>query len=106
MTRVIFKTEVRMRYINPAIGHAIDVARDVWEILDIDECVVTSLNDSYHSKTSLHYAGCAVDLRIRNVPTEHRDTITHMLRQRLGSEYDVLNEGDHYHIEWQPKRED
>lgn len=105
-THIVFKSGVSMKYIHPKIGHAIDIAKHVWELQDIDECVVTSLNDSKHSVTSLHYAGCAVDLRIWNVPESKRDAITVMLKARLRNEYDVINEGDHYHIEWQPKRRD
>jgi hypothetical protein len=36
--------------------------------------VITSLLDGVHSSTSLHYAGCAADLRTTagNIPEEHR----------------------------------
>jgi len=105
-TIVKFKPNVSMKYVHPKIGHAIDIARHVWELKNISECVVTSMNDSTHSPTSLHYAGCAVDFRIWNVPELERDQIVVMLKSRLRDEYDIINEGDHYHVEWQPKRKD
>lgn len=68
--------------------------------------VVTSLNDGTHGLTSLHYAGCAADLRTKYfTPEEARDTVDE-LKTDLGNgpDYDVVLESDHIHVEWQPKR--
>ena len=103
VSRIICKESVRFRYFNPKLGTVLDLAREVWDSYGIEECVVTSLNDSTHSRTSLHYAGCAVDLRNRNIPERQRGAILQDLRARLGAEYDVVDEENHVHVEWQPK---
>ena len=66
--------------------------------------VLTSANDGRHSLTSLHYVGHAVDIRTRHLvnPEKVRDEI----KSRLNQDFDVLFEGDHIHIEWQPRRRD
>ena len=66
-------------------------------------CVITSLNDSNHSHTSLHYAGAAADLRTRHLSMD-ANILVRKIDMRLGRDYDVLFEGDHIHIEWQPRR--
>jgi len=66
--------------------------------------VVTSANDAKHMDGSLHYSGCAVDVRIRQLvnPDKVRDEI----KARLNQDFDVLLKNTHIHIEWQPRRRD
>lgn len=64
--------------------------------------VITSLLDGKHSANSLHYKGLAVDLRIRHLPQGTANVITHELSEALGSEYDVILEDDHIHVEFDP----
>ena len=68
------------------------------------EFVVTSVVDSKHSRTSLHYAGMAFDCRTRDTDPVTIEKIAGDLRARLTNEYDVVVESDHLHIEFQPKR--
>ena len=68
--------------------------------------VVTSgaegqLGDGIHRKDSLHYQGLAVDIRIR----DYVWCLIEMLKKRLGVGWDVVEEGDHIHIERDPKPE-
>lgn len=69
------------------------------------EMEITSGVEGKHSRGSLHYAGAAVDLRIKNIPTEVVLDITTDIKERLASDYDVILEGNHIHIEYQPKSE-
>lgn len=89
------------------------------------EAVITSGSESgtHHGYTSLHYAipGCAADVRSWDVIDEHGE-ITDAVHQcaelnLLAHEYcdfhglstntiEVILEGDHIHIEFQPKRGD
>jgi len=86
-------------------------------------CVVTSGSEpgTRHGKTSLHYAGQAVDIRTKNLadvfshlsPTRQAERavsaiaeIVKKLNASLGIDYDVILESDHIHIEYQPKRRD
>ncbi|RLC84240.1 MAG: hypothetical protein DRI93_03245 [Aquificota bacterium] len=66
------------------------------------EAVITSTYEGNHSPSSLHYANLAVDIRLpkKLSPAE----ITQELRDALGSDYDVVLERDHIHIEYDPKR--
>ena len=80
------------------------VAAGVYEEHDTD-LVVTSLVDSKHSVTSLHYAGAAADLRTRNLPSSADPAlIASEIKKRLTKDYDVIAESDHIHLEWQPRQ--
>lgn len=87
--------------IQPELLIGLFVADGIWKSLGV-ELVVTSINDSRHSHTSLHYAGCAADLRIWDINANYA---AKLLFEALGSshDYDVVVEDDHIHFEWQPK---
>jgi hypothetical protein len=58
--------------------------------------------DSKHMPGSLHYVGLAVD--IGPPATNVKTVLLADLRLALGDDFDVVEEGDHVHIEFQPKR--
>lgn len=66
--------------------------------------VITSITDGTHSYTSLHYIGHAVDLRIREIPSDDLESIVGDMKRSLTNDYDVVLEKDHIHLEYQPKR--
>ena len=66
-------------------------------------CTVTSCVEGKHSRGSLHYAGCAIDLRTRDAKPEWIDNALIALKGGLGDDFDVVREPDHIHIEYQPK---
>ena len=68
------------------------------------EAVITSLNDAYHGKSSLHYNGNAVDLRSRTF--DKPEFVLQECKKALGfsSDYDIILEHNHFHLEHQPKR--
>jgi len=68
------------------------------------ELVVTSVNDSRHSGTSLHYSGCAFDARTNYFIEGEADKVVTEIKEKLNIDYDVINEVDHIHVEWQPRR--
>lgn len=76
------------------------------------ETVITSGNDSRHSLTSLHYAGCAFDFRTRDPMTGQSvfrsgvqpEDVARSIKVRLGIDFDILAEKDHIHAEYQPRR--
>ena len=65
---------------------------------------ITSCVDGSHSNASLHYTGSAVDIRIRDIPQEKLELLRTSIADRLGMDFDILLEADHYHCEWQPKK--
>ena len=68
------------------------------------ECVLTEGTGGKHGRASLHYVGLAIDLRTKNIGTQREiQTIEQEIRNRLGTQFDVVLESDHIHIEFQPK---
>jgi len=72
-----------------------------------DLCVwITSAADGKHMAKSLHYVNRAFDVRIRNIVGDidaEAALWCERLRSTLGKDYDVVLEGDHIHIEFDPK---
>jgi len=66
------------------------------------DVVITSGIDGSHKSNSLHYKGRALDLRTRHLSDGQRVEIMTELKARLGPNYDVLFEGNHFHIEYDP----
>lgn len=66
------------------------------------DLVVTSLSDSKHKDTSLHYRGYAVDIRTRDMKVQDVPTVVRECRLALGRDYDVVQEPDHIHVEYDP----
>jgi hypothetical protein len=89
----------------PQILFALIVANEIY-LKNSAELVITSSNDSRHTRTSLHYNGCAVDLRTRHVQEPTRISIADEIGAALNQDFDVILESDHIHIEWQPRRRD
>lgn len=55
-----------------------------------------------HSRGSLHYAGQAFDISARGLKIR-LDDYADALGQALGDDFDVIAEGSHVHVEFQPK---
>ena len=64
---------------------------------------VTSGIEGSHSRGSKHYAGMAFDLRTSHLLTSEREAIEKDLKASLGADFDVVFEGNHFHIEYDPK---
>ncbi len=94
-------SSVKIQGISTELLFALIVADQVYKETG-QELVITSLNDGKHSVTSLHYSGNAGDVRIyRDGKDQQRRD---MIKERLGIDYDVILEGNHIHIEYQPRR--
>ncbi len=69
----------------------------LWAEVTGEELWVTSLNDHIHtSPQSLHYASRAIDLDTPQDITGLADWLTLVLRPP----YQVINEINHVHVEW------
>lgn len=66
------------------------------------EATITSGKDGVHMTTSLHYAGLAVDVRTRDLSASQIEAVRAALARELGSNFDVVVESDHIHIEYDP----
>jgi len=79
-----------------------NVVDSVFDSIAGRDAILTFTTNGTHSPGSFHYSGNAGDLRTRDLSDEQRRRITEMLRDSLGPNYDVLNEGDHIHFEYDP----
>lgn len=94
------KEGVRLIGLTPPMTLAIVIVAGVYE-REGHELVVTSVTDGEHMRGSLHYVGAAGDFRV----TEDMDgeDLRNRIAEALGADFDVVLEGDHIHVEWQPK---
>jgi len=96
------KDGVNIAGIRPEITMALHMAASV--LIDHGyDTIITSVCDGKHGHGSLHYIGCAADIRTRHIPKEQRQGIRDMIAEVLGAQFDVVLESTHIHIEFQPK---
>ena len=89
--------------LRPEMVLAYIIACFVYAEYDAD-CTLTEGTGGKHGIGSLHYVGLAMDLRIWSFKTpEILAEVVDKLKSRLGDQYDVVLEGSHIHIEFQPK---
>jgi hypothetical protein len=108
-----FGPHVTIRGIRPELACIFPIVGEVFKHHGID-LVITSVTDRPHSKSSLHYAGAAADIYWDPAWSEILDPelIKLKLFRKINGfpkdagippDYDVVFEGDHFHIEYQPK---
>jgi hypothetical protein len=128
MMKLKFKSDVflLMMNLNPSVTWILQCAMHTAPLMIDDTLVVTSAADGTHSTNSRHYPGLAFDIRYmgdreggvdisRIMPpgliplgdvdfahAQRDETIrwSKRLAQVLGSDYDVVVEKTHMHIEW------
>ncbi len=78
---------------------------DIAEIYESQDkvLVITSANDGAHMKGSKHYTNEAVDLRTFYFSNWTARKVTRKIKKKLGKDFDVVFEGDHIHVEYDPK---
>lgn len=82
---------------------ACQVANDVFAAHGFN-AAITSCTDGKHKQGSKHYVGNAVDFRVRDLPIVLKSVIVTDLKESLGAQFDVIDEGTHIHIEYDPKQ--
>jgi hypothetical protein len=100
---LFIKPGVRIIGMRPEILLAAVVAERVYEEAGHDFTITAGI-DGKHMAGSLHYAGAAIDVRTRDLPAADLPKIIARVKECLGSDFDALLEGDHIHIEFQPKQ--
>lgn len=99
---------VRVYGWRPELLVAIVVAAGVFEKHGVDLIATCGANGTHGSNPpSLHYAGAGVDFRTNHMSPIQRVEVVEALKAALGypdSEFDVVLEADHLHVEYQPKR--
>lgn len=86
----------------PEMNYARGIVASVWRLHGYT-LTVTSGYDGSHGAASLHERGLAEDYRTRDVAPSELDAMIGEVRARLGSDYDVIKETDHLHVEYDPE---
>lgn len=105
MTQIRFKSGASLFGLHQEILWALDQCLIVWSICapGVAYVTVTSGRGGKHSLRSFHYLGLAVDLRRRDLSVDQVIAIFAALQVRLGENFDIVLEDDHFHIEYQPE---
>lgn len=98
----MIKTGVDLRGLQPQMVLAYVLIREVYGRHGYT-CTITSGSDGKHGPESLHYKGCALDIRTRDVLPDTLGVMVLEIKQALGGQFDVVLEKDHLHVEFDPK---
>lgn len=88
--------------LQPCMVIAAMVCDSVMATRDLD-AVITCGIDGKHMKSSKHYVGLAFDLRSNTLGQNQQLEVCAEIKGALGDDFDVVVEGDHLHIEADPK---
>jgi hypothetical protein len=97
-----YKEGVDSGAMSPELSGRFDAIDRVHQEIAGRGAVVTSARDGSHRVNSKHYSGEAIDLRTRDLTSSQVDRLVNELRRTLGSDFDVIREGDHIHLEYDP----
>lgn len=97
------KQGVKLNGIQPQTVVGMMIVQSIMQDPRCPEFVITSCSDSQHGLKSKHWTGQAFDMRCRTFSTQElRDEILIRMIDSLGHDFDVVDEDDHFHIEWDP----
>lgn len=88
--------------LDPILQKALNQIDHVYYLYYKEDVLVTSKREGTHSPGSLHYIGRAIDARYPKSCT-NRQEFAQRLRTALGKDFDVVVEGSHIHVEYDPK---
>lgn len=106
------KEGVKLDKLTPQMALGAIIAMKVFQEITGAEAILTSVSEGRHSEKSLHYSGCAIDLRTKNIVGMNREgmckVVTRQIADNLGANFDVILESlgkanEHIHIEYDPK---
>ena len=99
---VRIKSGASISGLRPEMVLALIIIDGILSQYDVD-VVLTSGLDSKHGRGSLHFVGLALDFRTRDMAPDDLGPATLEIKAALGEQYDVVLEGNHWHVEFQPK---
>jgi len=100
---MLMKIDVNIASLHPKLRERLsDIDYVFWGYTD-QEAVIISGNDGQHAEKSLHYADRAIDLRAWYLSGETMENVVLALRRELGEDFNVVEEDNHIHIEYDPK---
>jgi hypothetical protein len=104
---MMLKTGVDIKGIGTEISIGLRIVEGVLEAHGA-KCLVTSCRDGKHMQGSKHGWGDAVDIRLasRWVTTANVDlAVLNEARANLGDQFDLVLESDHFHLEFDPRKD-
>lgn len=100
---VFYKSGVSLMGVQAVTTLGIEMCARAYQRIGQKEMWVTSVTDGKHKDGSKHYEGLAFDLRTRMLTKEQTLRLAAVMRGILEGEWDVVVEGDHIHVEFDPK---
>ena len=99
---MLIKAGVSICKLKRPIRRALNTIARVYDSFG-EELVITSTFEGNHSPSSLHYAHLAIDCRLLKFNQGQNKSLVRKLKKELGKDYDIILEGTHIHIEYDPK---
>lgn len=96
------KAGVKLNNLKPQTVVAMVVTESIFQQVGFP-FVITSGSEGKHMPGSKHVEGLAFDFRTRELPEAAKDDVFGYLKGDLGKDFDVIREGDHGHVEYDPK---
>jgi hypothetical protein len=100
---MLLKIGVDISRLNREIRKQLRLIDNIFRRNGCGEAVVTSTYEGTHNQSSLHYCNDAIDFRNPAIGWEKKNGLLEDLKLSLGNDFDVVFEGNHYHIEYDPK---
>ncbi len=100
------KNEVSLLGMTPQMCIASIIVAGVFDKHGLD-AYITSGTEGVHDRASKHFQGNGEDFSFteaNRISVIMAENITNDCRIALGRDFDVVNEGNHLHIEWDPKQ--
>lgn len=97
---MLIKLGVTIQYLSRPCRRALKTVDNIYKKYG-EEAVITSANEGNHSPSSLHYCNNAFDIRLPE--TKDLTQLLEELKINLGKKFDVVDETNHIHIEFDPK---
>ena len=97
---MLLKLGVSIEKLSRNMRRTLGMVEEAYLRLAGEEAVITSTYEGTHGPGSLHYANEGIDFRKAKKAFPE---IAASLKNSLGVNYDAVIEGDHLHVEWDPK---
>lgn len=98
---MVLKYDVKIQGVQPEIALIVPILKECFNKHD-HELIITSVTRKSHMKNSLHYPGYAIDLASKNLDSTDTGKIFNDIVKQLSTQFDVIDENDHIHVEYQP----
>ena len=99
---MLVKFGVDVSKLNRAIRKTLNTVLKIYTHMGLPEPTVTSTYEGNHSPGSFHYSNDAYDLRLPTHVIQQLNDLVANLQEAL-PDCDVILEGNHIHVEYDPK---